>query len=422
MEGSMWGWSWLRWELSGAAALVAVALGVAPADAQHRLFGRPRQEVCPPAQICPPLVTPAPAPVEPGKKPEPTKKEPTPAEAPPVVPPLAFEGGPAVRGSTFAYASPNLQGDQLGIPAIAFGPRGSTSYPPAPGQVPGAVVVPSVRSFKICDNDSPFPRDRVYVGFNYYSEVNKAVNQFYGSDLQNLRAYRSTVGVEKTCLDGNASVGLRLPWDTLNADSLVPGFGGESNAVGDLTIILKGVLLGDRDLGRVLTTGLAITTPTGPDRFAGYDNITANPHTTVLQPFIGGVWGMGDFFVQGYTALDVPTRSNDVTMWYTDIGVGYFLYRNNCCDSGITAIVPTLEVHVNSPLNHRGILHSTDPRGTPDVVALTTGVTFEVHRNITLALGCVTPVTGPRPFDWEMLAQVNVRFGGGSMRPSLLGY
>src|SRR5262249_36027614 len=146
-------------------------------------------------------------------------------------------------------------------------------------------------------------------------------------------------------------------------------------------------------------------------------------HTTVLQPFVGAVWGMEDFFLHGYVALDVPTSSRDVTMLYTDVGAGYFLRRDERGDSLITAIVPTVELHVNTPLSHRGVLNSTDPAGTPDVVALTSGVTFEFHRRATLAVGLVTPLTGPRPFDWEVLAQLNVRFGAGmGGLPGLLGY
>jgi hypothetical protein len=407
------------------ASVIVLVVAAQPALAQFRLFGRPRNDCCPPPILCPP--TPCPPLAEPAKKPEPGKPEPTPkvepTPAPPTTPPLTFEGGPAVRGATFAYATPNLQGDQLGIPAIAFGPRGSSRFPPPPGQAQGAVVVPSVRSFKIAENDSPFPRDRVYFGFNYYEDVNKAINRRFGSDFEDLRVYRGTFGLEKTFLDGDISLGLRLPVNRLETSSRVPDLGGESTAAGDLTLILKAALWGDREAGRVITTGLAVTAPTGPSRFAGFNGITPNVHSTVLQPFVGAVWGMGDFFVHGYSALDIPTDSSDVTMFYNDIGLGYFLYRDSACDSLVTAVVPTFEVHINTPVTHRGAFDTTDPSGTPDVIALTAGVTFELHRRATLALGFVTPVTGPRPFDWEVLAQFNLHFGATTPdRYTLMGY
>ena len=48
--------------------------------------------------------------------------------------------------------------------------------------------------------------------------------------------------------------------------------------------------------------------------------------------------------------------------------------------------------------------------GTPDWVELTMGTTFELFRRSTLAVGIVTPVTGPKPYDLEVLAQLNLRF------------
>jgi hypothetical protein len=67
-----------------------------------------------------------------------------------------------------------MQGDLLGIPGLAFGNPRSTG-----GRVEG-VIVPSIRGFKIGEDQSPRPEDRVYFGFNYYDEVNKAVNRRLG--------------------------------------------------------------------------------------------------------------------------------------------------------------------------------------------------------------------------------------------------
>ena len=62
---------------------------------------------------------------------------------------------------------------------------------------------------------------------------------------------------------------------------------------------------------------------------------------------------------------------------------------------------PTVEVHINTPLNHRGALDASDPFGSPDMVAFTFGTTFGIGSRSSLALGYVRPVTGPRPFDYE---------------------
>ena len=46
-----------------------------------------------------------------------------------------------------------------------------------------------------------------------------------------------------------------------------------------------------------------------------------------------------------------------------------------------------------------------------DLVDLTAGMTFEFNHRATLVLAAVTPVTGPKPFDFEIVTQLNVRFG-----------
>jgi hypothetical protein len=40
---------------------------------------------------------------------------------------------------------------------------------------------------------------------------------------------------------------------------------------------------------------------------------------------------------------------------FDDIGVGYFLMRG-VPNQVVSAVVPTVEVHLNTPLNHRGSL------------------------------------------------------------------
>jgi hypothetical protein len=291
------------------------------------------------------------------------------------------------------------------------GPLGTfPPFAPPAGAIKGAVLVPSVRGFKISDDESPKPQDRVYVDFNYYDDLNDAVNRRLGVDLHNVRVYRETFGLEKTFLDGDASIGLRLPLNTLSADSGIPVLGGSSTDVGDLTVIFKGTLWENRNTGDLFSAGLAVTAPTGPDSFAGANFITSF-HNTTLQPFLGYIWNSGDVYLHGFTAIDIPTDSNDVTILYNDVGIGYYLYRNGGCGRMLTAVVPTFEVHVNTPLNHRGAFRLNDPAGTPDVVDLTTGTIFELNRRSTLAVGIVTPVTGPKPFNVEALVQFNLNFG-----------
>lgn len=432
--------SWLC--LAGAACLTMAS----EAEAQYRLFGRKQNECLPPTIVpCPPAPVPMPSPAPsttPGGTTPSTPTEPKKADtASPTdqqrqdttpqmpqnqdqnqnqnqEPSLSNAQASAVGGDSVAVATPSMVGDQLSVPALAFARRQNPAFPPVPGTTPvtSQVVIPSVRGFKIAENESPRPRDRFYLGFNYFDNVNADVNTRLGSDFSNINVYRETFGFEKTFFDGATSLGLRLPLNTLTADSTFPGAGGTSTGIGDLSVITKWAFYDNRDNGLLLSTGLVVTAPTGPDQFADSE-VFATFHSTILQPYLGYIWSSDRFFLHGFLAVDIPTESQDVTLLHNDIGMGYYLYRNRAQSNLVTAIIPTAEVHVNNPLNHRGAFDFTDPAGTPDWVSLTFGTTFELNGRSTLAVAFNTPVTGPRPYDYEVLVQFNLRFGQ-SAQPS----
>jgi hypothetical protein len=406
-----------------AVSTIWLGLAAGPVFAQG-LLDRIFHRKCPPppcpSQPLPPALQqpglePVPPSQQPGVTPTPPSQQPSPeaAAAPEAAQPepsFASEQAFASGGTTI-----NMLGDQLfvplGVPSLAFLNRGQPGFPPLPGSRPfSPILVPAIRNFEISEDESPKPQDRVYFGFNYFDNVNKTVDEILQSDLHRLRVYRETFGLEKTFLDGNASVGLRLPIDTLTTESNVPGISSDNTAVGDLTVILKYAFWRDRQTGSLLSGGLAITTPTGPEKFAN-SSAVVNINDTILQPYIGYYWSLGRTYVHGFSAIDVPTDSRDVTLLHNDLGIGYYLYQDRTGCRLLTAAIPTFEVHINDPLNHRGATNFADPAGTPDWVDLTTGMTFEFHRRATLAGALVVPVTGPKPFDFEVLVQLNVRFG-----------
>ena len=53
---------------------------------------------------------------------------------------------------------------------------------------------------------------------------------------------------------------------------------------------------------------------------------------------------------------------------------------------------------------------STHSINTPSSIDLTEGVHILVGQLATLQLGVAFPITGPNPFDVELIAQVNFRF------------
>jgi hypothetical protein len=323
----------------------------------------------------------------------------TPAVQPDLEPLTSVEACPAPAAAPVRV--PEFLGDQAPVGSLLTLPSGQV-------QGRGVLFVPSARYFKISDNDSPRPQTRDYFSFNYFYNLDSVVNQRAGAAVQHIRIHREVFGMEWADADGSSSVGLRLPLATFNAANTIPGLDGTSTDLGDLSVIFKNVLWQDRGTGRLLSAGLAVVPPTAPGSFAGSNDIKVFHHTS-LQPFCGWIWTAQRFYLQGFTAVDAPADLNDVVILSNDFAVGYFLYQRPG-GSGVSAVVPTLEVHVNTPLNHRGVLGLTDPAGNPDLVDLTGGVQFEFLDRSSLGIAFAMPVTGPRMFDFQILAQFRCRY------------
>ncbi len=336
---------------------------------------------------------------------------------------------PGLGGTAGAStAAPGIIGDMsplISIRAVSGLPQPPPVPPPTQPSSPTlpspkfrSQLAPSVRGFKIAENQSPFPQDRVFYTFNYFNDVNAKLDRYFASPIDNLSIYRQLFGFEKTFNDGKGSIGVRLPLNTINADTS-PGLinqGGQSTALGNVTIFAKYILEYNPRTGNLLSVGLAVTPPTGPGRFAGAKFLGGTNNTTI-QPFLGYFLNLTSnrkLFLQGFSALDVPVDYSDVTLVYNDLALGYFAYRN--ADTFVSAVVPTLEVHVNSPLNHRAEYSLRDPSGTATSVDITSGLNVEVRRNSLFTLGVVAPTTGPRPFNVEAVGLFNYRFGA-SRRP-----
>ncbi|MGZ3336003.1 MAG: hypothetical protein ACXWOV_12840 [Isosphaeraceae bacterium] len=347
----------------------------------------------------------------PGARPpagSPTPSAPAPSPAPALA--LAREN---VFAQALADSSPDLTSfegfSRAGIPQM-LGDQGAL-FGALRQAGPNVARVPYERGYKMADNQSPMPQDRFFVAFNFYDNLNTLATRGEAATLYAVKLYREFFGFEKTFFDQRASIGIRLPLNTLSAQSDVPGLAGTSTALGDLTVFVKYALYRDFARGRLLSSGLAVTPPTGPGALAG-SPIANSLHAAALQPFLGYIYSLGpNVFIQGFSGVNVPTDPGVVTMMYNDMAIGYFLYRDESGQNRfLGAIVPTFEVHVSTPLNHRLAIGPQGFTGTPDVVDLTFGAGF-VLGGAVLSTGIVNPVTGPRPFDLEVVAQLNVLFG-----------
>src|SRR5262249_32077286 len=159
---------------------------------------------------------------------------------------------------------------------------------------------------KIGDNESPFPMDRLFFTYNGYFQNrfpaiegtqigqtdtgpirNRATitsttstTNIVAAPIQYFDVHRELFGFEKTFLDGDASVGIRVPiFQSYGAP--FTSFGG--GRFGDITIILKGALFSNRETNDILSVGLALSVPSGP----AIESIEGNIDSVLFQPFIG---------------------------------------------------------------------------------------------------------------------------------------
>jgi hypothetical protein len=244
------------------------------------------------------------------------------------------------------------------------------------------VPVTGYGAFKISDNESVRPTDRVFASYNYFD-----VDGLHGNSSS---VHREVVGFEKTFFDGRASFEMRAPY-TETGESL----GGASD-FGALSLILKYAAYDNRDTGDVISAGLVVTAPTGPDIPVA---LGSNINPTLLQPYVGYAFNVGRVYLHGFSEVILPTDSTLPSFIANDVGVGYRLES--------LPVIPTFEVHVNNGLNHQGSLGT--PLGFADSVILTGGVhTLFGRSDLTLAVA--TPVAGPRLYSVEAIAQFNWRY------------
>jgi hypothetical protein len=294
------------------------------------------------------------------------------------------------------------------VPGVPVGSR----PPPVPPPGARSTIAPSVRGFKIADNQSPVPQDRIYFSFNFFDDVNKRLDNFFQTNFKGVQIYRYIWGFEKTFNDGRGSFGMTLPLNNIFALSREPRLnnGGDSTALGDLTVYLKHIFAYDSRSGSLATGGLAITPRTAGRTFAGAPFLSGS-NTTSIQPFFAYLIKFDRFYIHGFESIDTPFDFNQPTMIYNDLGMGYYLFRAAEQQQFISAIVPTVEVHANIPLNHRGAYDILDRFGTPDVVDITSGVNVRFWDRMVGTFGIAVPVTGPRAFDYEVQALLNFYFG-----------
>lgn len=245
--------------------------------------------------------------------------------------------------------------------------------------------------YKIADNTSPLPQTRLLYSYNFFSDAFNSTGD----------VHRNTFGAELAFMNNLFSFEIRQALDTF-VD--FPGASDKTNAA-NLRTVLKAVLY--RQQSYVLTGGLGVGYPTG-DRVPGTpdDNFILTPFIGYFARSEGSSW-----FIQGFEQLDLPTNDDDQILLHTDFGIGYWLLdRMGSGGWGITAIIPTVELHLYTPIGD-------DPTGQllglvyQDVLNTTLGTTFFFGEATSISLGLGLPLSTQKDYDYELQCHLQWRFG-----------
>jgi hypothetical protein len=311
------------------------------------------------------------------------------------------------------------------------------------------------RTAKMAENDIAMPVDRVFFGYNHYANIFEMQTQQAfppGPTLFRQEPIdRYTLGVEKTFFNQMTSIELRMPF-TGSFDASLPGQTVSSGNFGNLAVILKALLYRGENLG--IGAGVGIDTPTGSgidskfNTFGATQTLRFDNQAVHLLPWVGFLyspgdsqWGWGDsVFVTGFLQFDAAAngnmvriidpatgvssnlgRFNEQNVLFSDISVGYWLYRNPYADR-LTGLALITEVHyttsVQNPDTVAGVGNNfaaavTNPSGRFDVVNGTIGVQALMYDASSLRVAGVFPMGSrmdQRMFDSEVQVQFNRRF------------
>jgi hypothetical protein len=319
----------------------------------------------------------------------------------------------------------------------------------------GEFMLPMVggsRTAKMAENDIAMPVDRIFFGYNHYTDLfqmqtqptfpSGAPGQFRQEPID-----RYTMGVEKTFFNTWTSVELRMPFNG-SFNATLPSLGVSNGSVGNLAVILKGLLYRGQSLG--IGAGLGIDTPTGSDTVArlGTVNLRFQNQAAHLLPYLGFLyapgdpqWGWGNgLFMTGFLQADVATSGNNIqfvdpasamrtslgkfneqNLLFADLSVGYWLYRNPFAERW-TGFAVVGEAHYTTSLQDPDLVAGTsggagaaitNTSGRFDIVNGTIALQALMFDASSLRVGGVFPMGSrqdQRMFDAELQVQFNRRF------------
>jgi hypothetical protein len=297
----------------------------------------------------------------------------------------------------------------------------------------------AVGLMKFAENGSPLPRDRFYVNYSYFDDVNLIPGK--------LDVRRLTPGFEKTLFDGAMSLELRAPMaTTLNSTTpfdavglAVSGYDTTNYELGNLTGFFKALLYQNEVWA--ISTGVGVALPTADDQKVLNDDGSGQLFNRIeneavhLLPFIGAVVTPTDrLFMQAVLQFDAGLNGNtvygfdgndlvkegvldDPNYVFVTLSGGYWIYEAADPSSAISRVALIGEMHFNNTLNSTDSVEGATGTFSQSVDIQTINAVFGtnvlIDQNKSLMLGYVAPIGGgnDRAFDGEFRAIFNWYFG-----------
>lgn len=270
------------------------------------------------------------------------------------------------------------------------------------------------RRFKVTDNLSPLPQDRVFFNYHHFHNAVYDVNGV----RQDVNRY--TLGLERTYLDQTISFEARMPFTGgLDAAQVVGMEDPLTSELGDLALTAKAFLWQWRSLK--FAAGMAITLPTADDGSVQGDfQYTELKNEAVhLQPYLAVHCSRPGrrLFTTTYVGVDVDVNGNEVltnafstsggvesvgqiedpALFYCDTQIGYWWYRDYGHVGYLNGIAPVLEIHysqiLESPENIDGVYEN--PFDKVSLLNMTVGFVFDFRRDHQLAIYSAVPLKTP---------------------------
>ncbi len=382
---------------------------------QDKTPAKPKEPPKPPARPQTPPATPS----RPATPPAPVPAQPQPQQPQPQFNPFV---NPQPNQPYLARLSraPDMFGDSFG----SF--TGLTIDDTSPGNTRSEIRLPKPGGPRVFKNEQSraMPTDRVFGLYHHFQNAFRLETASANVDL-------FTLGFEKTFLEGNTSIELRMPLS--NPVGLSTGINGQSfqtHSAGDLIVTFKALLYSDES--QAVALGLAVNTPTGSDLTVNVNdvqNFTLKNDATHLIPFVAyQATPNDDFFFNGFLQFDTPTNANsaqtsdgasgsvtDQTLMYADASFGYWLFRDDEAEL-LQGLAGVLELHYTTSLTRAdnvdlGIVHFGANSGRVDVINLTVGLQANVARSTSIRAAFVTPLRDGknRFFDSEISLAVVFR-------------